>query len=74
LRKLLFLSRERILYKELSKHYLGIVAALLIALLIGIFFKEIRLHAFKIIIGVTSYFVLLGISLWLHALSKNKEE
>lgn len=60
--------------KELSKHYLGIAAAILIALLIAVFLKEIKFNYLKIFIGIISYAALLGISLWVYALSKNKGE
>lgn len=52
-------------YKELSKHYLGIAAALLITLLVGVFFTDVKFNFMKVIIGIISYVALLGISRWL---------
>jgi len=64
-------------FKELSKHYLGIAAAVLIAMLIGILIKKPDVTVLSIILGVTVYLMFLTISLIIFRLSrkiKEKEE
>ncbi|MCI0693803.1 hypothetical protein L0337_17575 [candidate division KSB1 bacterium] len=62
--------------KEFAKHYLAIAAAILIALLAGIFFKEPVLSVKSIIFGLLAYVVLLVISILLFRWSSEikKEE
>jgi high-affinity Fe2+/Pb2+ permease len=51
--------------KEFAKHYLGIAAALLIALLVGIFFKEPIVSIEGIIFSFLAYILLLVIAILL---------
>lgn len=62
--------------KEFAKHYLGIAAAVLIALLIGIFFEKPVLRITSLIFGTLVYLVLLGIAILLFKWSQEfkKEE
>ncbi|MDZ7290542.1 MAG: hypothetical protein ONB44_02845 [candidate division KSB1 bacterium] len=62
--------------KEFAKHYLGIGAAILIALLIGIFFKEPRLGTGSVIAGALTYALFLAIAVLFFQKSRkfNKEE
>lgn len=49
-------------FKELSKHYLGIAAAVLIALIVGFVLKNVNFNLFRIIFGIITYIGLLGLS------------
>ena len=55
--------------KELSKHYLGIAAAILIALLIALIVKEPGVTLLRIIIGAILYFLLLLFAMILYKFS-----
>ena len=55
--------------KELSKHYLGIAAAIIIAILISLIFKEPGITLVRIIIGAILYFLILLFSAILYILS-----
>lgn len=57
-------------FKELSKHYLGIAAAILIAVLIAIFLTEPKISLFKILVGIVVYFLFILISYLLFRYSK----
>ena len=52
-------------FKELSKHYLGIAAAILIAILISLIFKEPGITLIRILMGTLLYFSLLLFSILL---------
>jgi xanthine/uracil permease len=60
--------------KEFAKHYLGIAAAVLIALLIGIFFEKPALSITSLIFGTLVYLVLLGIAILLFKWSKESKK
>jgi protein-S-isoprenylcysteine O-methyltransferase Ste14 len=62
--------------KELAKHYLGIAAAILIAMLLGIFFTETSVSFTNLIFGTLVYIILLVIAILLLRWSKEikKEE
>ena len=57
-------------YKELSKHYLGISSAILIAILIGIIIKEPRVNLISILLGAAVYLMFLAISILIFKYSK----
>ena len=56
-------------FKELSKHYLNIDAAILIALLIALVVKEPGINLLRITIGAILYFLLILFSILLYRLS-----
>jgi hypothetical protein len=66
----------KVILKEFAKHYLGIAAAILIAVLIGIFIKEPRLSFGNIVLGILSYIMFLAIAILFFWLSRRvkKEE
>lgn len=61
-------------FKELSKHYLGVAAAVLIAILIGIIIKEPKVTILRIILAVLVYLMLLAISILMFKFSKRIKE
>lgn len=61
-------------FKELAKHYLGIAAAILVALLIGIIVKELKVSFISIILGASVYFVFLAISFLMFRYSRKIKE
>jgi len=56
-------------FKELSKHYLNIAAAILIALLIALVVKEPGINLLRITIGAILYFLLILFPILLYRLS-----
>jgi hypothetical protein len=62
--------------KEFAKHYLGIAAAIMIAMLVGIFFTEPRLSIERVIFGFSVYILFLAIALiffrWSRELKKDE--
>ncbi len=56
-------------FKELSKHYLSIAAAILIALVVALFIKEPRITPSGVIFGVLVYFLFLLFATLLYKLS-----
>jgi cobalamin synthase len=56
-------------FKELSKHYLNIAAAILIVLLIALVVKEPGINLLRITIGAILYFLLILFSILLYRLS-----
>ena len=61
-------------FKELSKHYLSIAAAILIAVLIALIIKEPGITLLRIIIGAVLYVLLLIFSFFLYQHSIKLEE
>jgi len=61
-------------FKELAKHYLGIAAAILVALLIGIIVKEFKIGFLSIILGAFVYFMFLAISFLMFLYSRKIKE
>ena len=50
-------------FKELSKHYLGVAAAVLIAMAISVLIREPKVNILSIVLGVLVYFMFLAISI-----------
>jgi len=53
-------------FKELSKHYLGIAAAIFIAVVIALIIKEPKITLIRAILGAFFYFSLLLFSILLY--------
>jgi hypothetical protein len=62
--------------KEFAKHYLGIAAAIMIAMLVGIFFTEPRLNIERVLFGFLVYILFLAIAIiffrWSQELKKDE--
>jgi Ca2+/Na+ antiporter len=61
-------------YKELSKHYLGIAAAILIALIAGYFLKDLKFNLLQMVVGILIYFTFIVLSFLFFKHSKNYGE
>ena len=64
-------------FKELSKHYLGVAAAVLIAMAISVLIREPKVNILSIVLGVLVYFMFLAISILIFKYGrriKDKEE
>ena len=57
-------------FKELSKHYLSVAAAVLIAILIGIIIKEPRINLISILLGAFVYLLFLALSALIYKFSE----
>ncbi len=57
-------------FEELYKHFLAVAAAIIIAVLVGIFIQEPRPSIWSIAIGLLVYFVFLGIAFFLFRVSE----
>ena len=60
--------------KEFAKHYLGIAAAIFIAVGIGILFKEPKLGGLDITVGFLAYIILLVVAYLLFRWSQKFKE
>jgi len=61
-------------FKELSKHYLGISAAVLIAILVGFIIKEPKIDLSRIIVGAAVYFMFIAVSVLMFKFSGKIKE
>lgn|GEM_PF-2877452 len=57
-------------FEELYKHFFAVAAAILIAVLVGIFIQEPRPSIWSVVLGLVVYFVFLGIAFLMFRISE----
>jgi len=57
-------------FEELYKHFLAVAAAILIAVLVGIFIQDPRPSIWNVVLGLVVYFAFLGIAFFVFRISE----